>query len=128
MKPLEKILRDDFFQTFFEVWAGHLKLGHHPSLLVNLFLEQLRDPSPEASPTRTMCTLFTNIMAIRGWEELREELMEILPDLVPDTKPFKKEEAKKFYEQFKSLVIGHIEDYYRGYESQGDPSFVSPEK
>jgi hypothetical protein len=89
-------------------WAVHVESGCDATTFANMYMDWMRDPKDDA--TRKACSGFANFMKPRKWDKMFAVLDGHLEPEVAAI--FRMPEAAVFYEQFRSMVVEQIKDYW----------------
>lgn len=106
ISTVQKELPSDFFLE----WGRQLEHENVDAyILANFYMSLLSDE--KNSELRSACAAFAVLMKTRSWDEM----LALIKGFVDEKthRAMSKPGAAAFYDQFRSSVIAHIEDYYK---------------
>jgi len=120
---MESMIRENlqkpFFQEVLKEWALHVDACAETGTVdattfANLYMVMMQDVRNEE--TRQGCAAFATFMKPRPWKKMFAVLKGALD--AETLESFQKAEAGEFYEQFRSMVISQIQDYWEQFLAQ----------
>lgn len=114
---VRQLSREPVFISMISKWAKQVQAGNSAGIFSNLFMELMRDDgSAEVLKIRKALGWFVDEMSTKTWAEMYDFLKPAIPENLHAT--FETPHAEVFYNQFKTMVVESVGDYWRAYFAQ----------